>query len=140
MKYILDTNTLSFLMAGDASVSERLLALARTDVLVPQPVIAEIEYGLARLPKSRKRDRLRRRFHVFSTELQRVPWTDDVSRTFGQVKAFLESQGTPLEDFDVAVASHALSRDATLVTDNLDHMQRISDLRIENWRYRSDAN
>ena len=39
MKYILDTNTLSFLMKGDPSVSRELLLRSRTDVLLPQPVV-----------------------------------------------------------------------------------------------------
>ena len=42
MKYVLDTNTLSFLMRGDEAVTRRLAASPRTDVLLPQPVVAEI--------------------------------------------------------------------------------------------------
>lgn len=124
-------------MAGEPSVCERLLTHARADVLLPQPVIAEIEYGLARLPKSKKRDRLRQRFQVFLDEMERTPWTDEVSRAFGRIKAGLERQGSRLEDLDVSVAAHALALDATLVTDNLDHMSRVADLKIENWRDRS---
>jgi tRNA(fMet)-specific endonuclease VapC len=137
-KYVLDTNTLSFAMAGEPSVTKRLLAQARTDVLLPQPVIAEIEYGLARMQESRKKERLVERFQLFQEELQRVEWTDEVSLAFGQSKANLERRGVRLEDFDVAVAAHALAIDATLVTDNLGHMNRVSNLRIENWRVRPE--
>ena len=42
MKYVLDTNTVSFLMRGDPDVSRRLGAQARTDVLLSQPALAEI--------------------------------------------------------------------------------------------------
>lgn len=139
MKYVLDTNTLSFAMAGEPSVCERLLSCPRTEVLLPQPTIAEIEYGLARLPKSRKKDRLLKRFHVFLDEMQRAFWTDQVSLAFGRTKAELERRGLRIEDFDVAVAAHALALDGTLVTDNLDHMSRVPDLLIENWRVRSTA-
>jgi len=139
VKYVLDTNTLSFAMAGDVSVREKLLSQARTDVLLPQPVIAEIEYGLARLPESRKKDRLSERLQVFLEEIERVPWDDNVSRAFGQIKAGLESRGIRIEDFDVAIAAHALALGATLVTDNLDHMQRISGLQVENWRIHPKA-
>lgn len=45
--------------------------------------------------------------------LSRAPWTDEVSHTFGRVKADLEMTGARLEDFDVAVAAHALTFDAT---------------------------
>ena len=134
MKYVLDTNTLSFAMAGDPTVCERLLSQARTDVLLPQPVVSEIEYGLARLRKSKKRDRLLRRFRTFLEEMPRAQWTDAVSLAFGVVKAELERRGTRIEDFDVAIAAHAVALDATLVSDNVAHMGRIPGLRIENWR------
>ncbi len=136
MKYVLDTNTLSFVMAGDPSVSERLLSHDRTDVLLPQPVIAEIEYGLSRLPRSKRKARLKRSFQTFLEELQRAPWTDEVSHEFGRAKADLERRGIRIEDFDVAVAAHALALDATLVTDNLDHMKRLAGLKVENWYIR----
>jgi tRNA(fMet)-specific endonuclease VapC len=131
---VLDTNTVSFLMRGDPSVRAALTARSRADVCLCQPVISEIEYGLARLPRSARRTRLRRRFVVFLDELVRAPWTDDVSRAFGATKADLERRGTRLEDFDVAVAAHALALDAILVTDNVAHMQRVRGLTVENWR------
>ena len=134
MKYVLDTNTLSFAMAGDPTVCERLLSQTRSDVLLPQPVIAEVEYGLARLRRSKKRDRLLKRLGAFLDETPRAVWTDAVSRAFGIVKAELERRGIPIEDFDVAIAAHALALDATLVSDNVDHMRRVPGLRIENWR------
>ena len=134
MKYVLDTNTLSFAMAGDPAVCESILSRSRTDVLLPQPVVAEVRYGLARLRKSKKRERLTRRFQVFLGELARAAWTDDVSRVFGSIKAELERAGVRLEDMDLAIAAHALALDATLVSDNVAHMGRIPNLRIENWR------
>ena len=134
MKYVLDTNTLSFAMAGDLSVCRRMLSQARTNVLLPQPVVAEIEYGLARMRKSKKRERLLGRFRAFLQETQRAVWTDEVSRAFGTVKAELERRGVRIEDFDVAIASHALAIDATLVSEDITHMRRIPGLRVENWR------
>jgi tRNA(fMet)-specific endonuclease VapC len=134
VKYILDTNTLSFLMRGDPSVSRQLVSKSRTDVLLPQPVVAEIEYGLSRLPRSKRRDRLRQRFDLFLGELPRADWTDEVSRAFGRAKADLERRGVRIEDFDVAVAAHALACGGQLVTDNVEHMKRVKGLELENWR------
>lgn len=134
MKYILDTNTLSLLMRGDPATTRQLVTKSRTDVLLPQPVVAEIEYGLSRLPRSKRKDRLRRRFDLFLGELQRADWTDEVSRAFGQAKADLERQGIRIEDFDVAVAAHALVCQGKLVTDNVEHMNRVKGLDLENWR------
>lgn len=41
------------------------------------------------------------------------------------------------EDFDVAVAAHALVLDAVLVTDNTRPMSRAARLRLENWNVSS---
>lgn len=133
MKYVLDTNAVSALMRADARAIERLRSVLRSDVAVPQPVVAEIEYGLARLPKGKKRTALHERWRFFARELPRAEWTEEVSRHFGALKATLEKRGQRLEDFDLAIAAHALAADATLFTTNAKHMTRIPGLAIEDW-------
>jgi tRNA(fMet)-specific endonuclease VapC len=63
----------------------------------------------------------------------RLAWSDEVSERFGSVKAALEGAGTRLEDFDLAIAAHALAIDATLVTSNVEHMKRVKGLAVEDW-------
>jgi tRNA(fMet)-specific endonuclease VapC len=133
VKFVLDTNVLSALMKGHAGAIARLTALSRSDVALPEPVAAEIAYGIARLPLSKKRERLEARFRLFRDELAVVPWTAEVSAHFGETKAALEKRGALIEDFDVAIAAHALAHNATLVTANGKHMRRIRGLRIEDW-------
>jgi tRNA(fMet)-specific endonuclease VapC len=133
VRYVLDTNAVSALMKGDTRVVGRLQAAMRGDVAVPQPVIAEIEYGIARLPRSKRRQALQERFDLVRTELARAAWTDAVSEHFGTVKAALERRGTRIEDFDAAIAAHALAEGAVLVTANLDDMARVPGLKIEDW-------
>jgi len=100
---------------------------------LPQPVVAEITYGPARLTESRRKKRLQRRFAAFLEEMERATWTDATSDAFGRTKANLERRGARLEDFDIAVAAHALALGATLVTDNVRQMGRLRGLRLENW-------
>lgn len=133
MKYVLDTNAVSGLMRAEPAIIARLKSIARTDVGLPQPVAAEIEYGLARLPASKRKQMLEERWQLFSRELPRLPWTDAVSVEFGRVKASLEKRGERVEDFDVAIAAHALALGATLVTANVKHTLRVSRLAIEDW-------
>lgn len=134
MKYLLDTNTLSLAMKGDREVCARLLTHSRPDVLLPQPVIAEIRYGLSRMKKSKRLDALTQRFDLFLNRAMRAEWTDEVSRAFGILKVDLERKGSRIEDFDVAIAAHAIVLDGTLVSTNEKHMARIPGLRLENWR------
>jgi tRNA(fMet)-specific endonuclease VapC len=131
--YVLDTNAVSALMKGTPAVVERLAATAPTEVAIPQPVLAELAFGIERLPRSKRRTSLQARFDLVSAELPRAEWTDAVSQAFGRIKAMLERRGTRIEDFDAAIAAHALSLEATLVTANLDHMVRVPGLRVEDW-------
>ena len=133
MTYIFDTNAVSALMKGDAAFVERLATHAPGDVAIPQPVLAEIAFGIERLPRSKRRRVLQSRFDLICTEIPRAEWTDAVSQAYGRIKAALERRGTRIEDFDAAIAAHALASDATLVTANLAHMARVPNLQIEDW-------
>jgi tRNA(fMet)-specific endonuclease VapC len=134
VKYVLDTNAVSALMKPEPAVVARLRALGRGDAAIPQPVIAEISYGIERLPRSRRRDLLQERFDLVRTELARIPWTEAVSERFGFIKAHLEQKGQRIEDFDAAIAAHALAEKAILVTANVGHMARIPGLTVEDWQ------
>ena len=133
MTYILDTNALAALMKGTARVVERLASTAPAEVAIPQLVLAEIAYGIERLPRSKRRTMLQARFDLLCAELPRAEWTDAVSQAFGRIKATLERRGTRIEDFDAAIAAHALAVDATLVTADLGHMIRVAGIRVEDW-------
>jgi tRNA(fMet)-specific endonuclease VapC len=118
MKYVLDTNVVSAFMRGDARVVERLRNIARDDLGIPQPVLAELAYGIERLPRSARKRHLHRRLDSIREQTARTPWSDEVSERFGVLKATLEKRGERIEDFDVAIAAHALAHRATLVTAN----------------------
>jgi predicted nucleic acid-binding protein len=130
---LLDTNAVSALMKGTPAVVNRLAGTDRAAVAVPQPVLAEIAYGIERLPRSKRRAALQARFDLILAEIPRREWTDAVSHAYGHVKAVLERRGTRIEDFDAAIAAHALAFDSTLVTANLAHLARVPGLRVEDW-------
>ena len=133
MKFLLDTNAVSALMRGDPKFLARLRSTSRRSVAVSQPVLAELAYGIARLPRSKRKSALQERLERVKAELGRCDWNDDVSVAFGEIKANLEKRGMPIEDFDVAVAAHAVAYRAVLVTANVRHMSRIAGLVVEDW-------
>lgn len=133
MKYVLDTNAVSALMKGEPGVLKRVRKVSKSALTIPQPVIAELAYGIERLPRSKRRQALQERFGWVLQELARVPWTDAVSEKFGVVKATLERRGERIEDLDAAIAAHALVNDAVLVTANVRHLARVPGLKIEDW-------
>ncbi|MGH7437227.1 MAG: PIN domain-containing protein [Polyangiaceae bacterium] len=133
MTYVLDTTLVSALMRAEPKPSARLLQAAPDEVSIPQPVAGEVRYGLARLPSSRRRRELEERFEILLRTLARASWTDEVSRSFGRIKADLERRGQPIGDFDAAIAAHALAVDGVVVTRNVRHFERIRGLDVEDW-------
>jgi tRNA(fMet)-specific endonuclease VapC len=120
-------------MKGDARALVRLRSAGRAETGIPQPVIAEIEYGIARLPRSKRRQILQQRFDLLRAELPRCQWTDTVSERFGAIKAALEHKGQRIEDFDAAIFAHALADGSTLVTADLVHRVRVPGLAVQDW-------
>ena len=52
---------------------------------------------------------------------------------YANEKNRLNKQGTPIEDFDLLIASAAYVRNLKLVTDNLKHFKNVQGLVVENW-------
>ena len=131
--WVLDTGVVSGLMKGIPSIVERVAGLPKPDVLVPQPVLAEISNGIQRLWTSAHRDRLQARFQLVLGELHRAEWTDAVTLAYGELRAEIEQKGAPIPDWDVAVAAHTIAHDGTLVTLRAHRFVRIERLRIADW-------
>ncbi len=133
MRYILDTNIVSELMRGNAAALAKLRECSSQNVALPQPVRAEIAFGLALMRRSRRKATLEHRWAVLAQELRSASWTDEVSQSFAEIKALLQRNGNLIEDFDIAIAAHATAEGHCLVTNNTKHLARIKGLRIEDW-------
>ena len=55
------------------------------------------------------------------------------AQRYGELRAHLERQGTPIGPLDQQIAAHALALGITLVTNNLREFDRVPGLRLENW-------
>lgn len=62
-----------------------------------------------------------------------LPFEEADALVAARVRASLEQIGRPIGDFDSLIAAHALARDLTVVTNNVDEFERVPDLRVVNW-------
>lgn len=46
----------------------------------------------------------------------------------------LESEGKRIDDFDILIGSTAVKNNLVMVTDNIKHLERIPNIKIENWK------
>ncbi|HEV3261636.1 MAG TPA: type II toxin-antitoxin system VapC family toxin [Gemmataceae bacterium] len=53
---------------------------------------------------------------------------------YGHIRHELEQAGHTIGAMDLLIAAHALSLDATLVTNNLAHFRRVTGLKTTDWR------
>jgi tRNA(fMet)-specific endonuclease VapC len=92
----------------------------------------EIEFGLALNPARAKKlvPLLDDFFSVVST----TSFELSDAEAAAAVRASLQKVGRPVGAYDVLIAGTALARGLTVVTSNLSEFNRISGLRVENWR------
>ena len=105
------------------------------DVATVPPAVADVEYGIQRLPvDSRRRELLSQERDRLLSAIRVLEWTPRSSPAFGSIKAELERTGEPVDDFDIAIAAIARSHGAEVLTANLPHYRRIPGLRSRHWR------
>ncbi len=69
----------------------------------------------------------------FLERLAILEWTDDVCAHYARIRAALERAGKPIGNMDLLIASHAVSRHMTLVTNNSRHFAHVPGLKTEHW-------
>ena len=134
MIYLLDTTAFSAAMRNEPEIVSFLKKYNPGNIKIAPPVVAEIEYGIARISSST------RKYLFLSAQKERLlkliqvlPWIPESSEYFGKIKAELESSGRLIDDFDIAIAAIAMSHSASVITANLSHFKRINGLYCQHW-------
>jgi tRNA(fMet)-specific endonuclease VapC len=83
--------------------------------------------------KAKKRDLEIRRVKEFLSRMELLEFSTQACERFGRVRSELESMGTPVGDFDIMIAAIALAHNEAVLTDDVEHFQRISGLTVETW-------
>ncbi|MBI4663552.1 MAG: PIN domain-containing protein [Verrucomicrobia bacterium] len=130
MKYLLDTNTVTYYLEGRPAVVEHLESTRARDRYLCLITVGEIYHGIY---FSTRVQRNLGRYRAFFRGVKTLPFTHAVAEQFGHAKADLQRKGLLIEDHDLWIASHALAHRATLVTGNERDFARIEGLKIENW-------
>ena len=99
-------------------------------VSISSIVLAELWYGVK---KSKQVHRNTQALKDFLNFLIVENWPQDATEIYGDKRYQLEKTGCIVGPNDLFIAAHALSLDATLVTNNIREFQRIDGLRLENW-------
>ena len=52
---------------------------------------------------------------------------------FGDIRAELEQSGERIDDFDILIGATAIQNKIIIVSDNVKHIGRLPNIKIENW-------
>jgi len=69
----------------------------------------------------------------FKTFVPVLPMPENAGKTYGAIRASLESKGKPIGNNDLWIAAHAKAAALTIVTNNEREFQRVPGLKVQNW-------
>ncbi len=131
MRYLLDTNTCIYIIkCSPERLMLRFKRLRVGDVAVSAITVCELQFGVSNSSQPEKNQRALTEF-LGPLEILDFPATAAV--VYGEIRTRLQRAGTPIGNYDLLLAAHALHRDLTLVTNNIREFARVPDLRTENW-------
>lgn len=118
---ILDTNVISEVMAPVpfAAVAEWMDTTPAFELATTTINVAEIRYGLARLPLDRRRARMEVLFNrllVSAFEDRVFPFDPEAADTFAELAAARDRRARPFRGFDGLIAAIALAHGASVAT------------------------
>jgi len=128
---MLDTNICIYIIKQKPpEVLKRFLEYHVGDITISAVTLAELRYGVA---KSRYRGKNAKALDEFILPLEVLPFDEDATKSYGEIRAALEKAGTPIGSMDLMIAAHAASLDMTLVTNNTREFSRVSGLKVADW-------
>ena len=127
-KYLLDTNVCIFLLQDKFGVADHIRRVGRRNCYVSELTIAELLYGYAYAQDPRNEHDAENIQEIFKL----LPIYDSLP-TYAATKAHLRRNGQLIEEFDMLIGSTAVHHGYVMVTENIDHFERIPGIEIENW-------
>jgi tRNA(fMet)-specific endonuclease VapC len=134
---LLDTDVLiTFLRGKNAELKQKVNELLQRDIPLFISIISLGELYLGAF----KSDNTPKNLFLVNTlkdKLEILELTENIMMLYGEIEAVLEKAGQVIGDFDVLIASTAITHDVTLISGNDRHFKRIiklfGQLDFEQW-------
>ncbi|WP_457673327.1 type II toxin-antitoxin system tRNA(fMet)-specific endonuclease VapC [Thiolapillus sp.] len=130
LKYMLDTNIVIYVVKNRPESVREAFNQQAGRLCISTVTLGELYFGAE---KSAKPEQNLEVIEGFAARLEVLPFEAGDAAHFGQLRAELAIQGTPIGPYDAMIAGHARARGLVLVTNNLREFQRVPGLRLENW-------
>ena len=128
-RFMLATDTVSFVLRGQGDAAAQLTSRAPSEVCLSAISLSELRFGA----DERRSKRLHHLIDTFTDAVEVLPFDAAAAACFGRVCASLQAKGTPIGTLDTLIAAHALALNLTLVTNNTKHFKQVRGLKTQNW-------
>ncbi len=131
MNFLIDTNICIYIInKKPPEVIQRFKCFEIGQIGISSITVSELHYGVS---KSKSKKENLKRLDEFLTPFQILPYDENASKIYGEIRSHLEREGNIIGPLDLQIAAHALSQKLTLVTNNEKEFERVPSLKVENW-------
>lgn len=127
--YLLDTNICISMLKDKYGVRETILKVNPKNCYVSEITLGELYYGASF--SNNKEARLKD--VAFVVDNFKIIPVSETLPMFGDIKAHLRREGSLIDDFDILIGCTAILNNLVMVTDNVKHLGRLPNIKIENW-------
>lgn len=128
-RYLLDTNIISFYLKGDENLKDKVL-INIDSIAISIISCYEIISGLQSINANKRIVE----FEKFCELIDIVNLDKYSILASCKIYSILKKSGNLIDDMDILIAGIAKSNNLVMVTDNMQHFERIDGLKVENWK------
>lgn len=130
-KILLDTDTCIYIINHKpTNVKNKFECYKIGDIAISCISLSELVFGIE---KSRYKEQNTKALQNFIAPLEVLDFGYEQSLIYGKLRANLEKSKNLIGSMDMLIASHALSLDMILVTNNEKDFKKVPNLKIQNW-------
>ncbi len=127
--YLLDTNIVVFLFRGDHEVAAKIDDVQLKNCFISEITVAELKYGAEKSSKPKYHHQLINKF-IENVNVISIFESLDL---YALERVRLEKEGLRIDDFDLLIGTSAVRNNLIMVTNNSKHLNRIKNIKIEDW-------
>ncbi len=131
IRYMLDTNTASYIIKGKpAIVRDHLIKIPMEEIGISSITEAELLTGVAKKPEAKH---LPIAVKEFLLRVEILPWNSEVATAYAHLRTTCEREGKSLGVMDMLIAAHSVAVGATLITNDKAFYHIEHHLALDDW-------
>lgn len=127
MNYLIDSDWIIDGLVGIPRATRVIEEMTPDGLAVSIVTLGEVFEGAFSAPQPAEQLAI---FREYLADFAIVPLDDQIMEQFARIRSDLRRHGRLIPDIDLQIAATAITLDMTLVTRNIRHFSRVSDLRL----------